>query len=82
MLDAPQTSLCLIASIGAMEEIRRKLVWAERENFGGWACSECLWVYNPQGPLIGESLDEMKSFYEKQRDQEFARHVCAEHQKL
>ena len=64
-----------------MKDVRRKLVWAERQDFCGWACSECLWVFNPQGPLFGESLDQMKGYYEQQRDKEFKSHVCAEHAK-
>jgi hypothetical protein len=63
----------------AMEAMRRKLVWVERQNFQGWACSECAWAFNPLGPLVGESIDEMKKHYELQRDKEFATHICAEH---
>jgi len=59
--------------------MRRKLVWVERQNFQGWACTECAWVFNALGPLVGQSIDEMKMNYEKQRDKEFASHVCAEH---
>jgi hypothetical protein len=59
--------------------MRRKLVWVERQNFQGWACTECAWVFNALGPLVGHSLDEMKMNYEKQRDKEFASHVCVEH---
>jgi hypothetical protein len=62
-----------------MEAMRRKLVWVERENFQGWACSECVWAFNPLGPLVGKSIDEMKMHYELQRDKEFAAHICAEH---
>ena len=64
-----------------MEAMRRKLVWVERRNVHGWACSKCEWVFNPAGPPIGESLDGMKSHYEAQRDKEFASHVCAQHPK-
>lgn len=59
--------------------MRRKLVWVESQNFQGWACSECGWAFKPAGPLVGESIDEMKMLYERQRDKEFASHVCAEH---
>jgi hypothetical protein len=59
--------------------MRRKLVWVESQNFQGWACSECAWAFKPVGPLIGESIDEMKMHYEHQRNKEFASHVCAEH---
>jgi len=36
-------------------------------------------VFNPQGPPSGNSLEEMKKYYEQQRDKEFAAHLCAEH---
>jgi hypothetical protein len=57
----------------------RKLVWIENQNFLGFGCSECNWVFNPSGALVGQLLDEMKHKYEAQRDKEFAAHVCAEH---
>ena len=65
-----------------MESTRRKLVWAERANFEGWACAECAWVFNPAGPLVGGTMDEMKMSYQTQRDKEFAVHVCAEHPRI
>jgi hypothetical protein len=55
----------------------RKLVWIEKENLLGWGCSECAWVCDLSGPPIGNSLDEMMRNYLKQRDTEFAAHVCA-----
>jgi hypothetical protein len=63
----------------AVEASRRELVWVEKKNFQGWACSECAWEFNPSGPLIGESLDKMKTHYQEQRDKEFKSHVCAQH---
>lgn len=62
-----------------MEPMGRKVVWTERQNFQGWACTECAWTFNPIGPLVGESIDEMKRIYAQQRDKEFKSHVCAEH---
>jgi ribosomal protein L37AE/L43A len=62
-----------------MEPMRRKLVWVERPNFQGWACTQCAWTFNPSGPLVGESIDDMKTNYEEQRNTEFASHICAEH---
>jgi hypothetical protein len=64
-----------------MEAMPRELVWVERENFHGWACSECAWAFKPLGPLVGKSIDEMKMHYELQRDKEFASHICAEHRR-
>jgi hypothetical protein len=62
-----------------MDPMRRKLEWAERPNFQGCACTACAWVFSPIGPLVGESIDEMKMKYQQQRDKEFTSHVCAEH---
>jgi len=62
-----------------MDAMHRKLVWVERRNFQGWACTECAWVFNPLGPLVGETLEEMKTHYEQQRAKEFTSHLCAEH---
>jgi hypothetical protein len=36
-------------------------------------------VFNPSGPVVGRSIDEMKTHYEQQRDEEFTSHVCATH---
>jgi hypothetical protein len=67
-----------------VDATRRKLVWVwlTRLNFGVWTCSECAWVFNPLGPPIGDSLEEMQVHYEQQRDKEFASHICAEHPKV
>jgi hypothetical protein len=62
-----------------MEPMRRKLVWVERRDFQGGACSECAWVFNPSWPFVDKSIDEMKTEFGQQRDKEFASHVCAEH---
>jgi hypothetical protein len=59
-----------------MEAKRRILLRVETQNFQGWACSECAWVFNPSGPLAGESIDEMKMHYKQQRAKAFASHVC------
>jgi len=57
----------------------RKLVWIENQNFQGFGCSECNWMFKPASALVGGSLDEMKQRYEAQRDKEFAAHVCVKH---
>jgi len=59
----------------------RQLVWIVKQNFQGFGCSECDWVFQPSGALFGQSLDEMKRNYEAQRDKEFAAHLCAKHPK-
>jgi hypothetical protein len=61
-----------------MEARRRELEWVERQNFHGWACSECAWEFKSAGPPTGGSLEEMKKHYQQRRDKEFASHVCAE----
>jgi hypothetical protein len=66
---------------GTMEARRRRLVEVENQNFKGWVCNECAWVFRPSGPLGGESIDEMKAHYIQQRDKEFASHVCEKYPK-
>jgi hypothetical protein len=61
--------------------MHRNLRWIEKEGFGGWACSECAWVFILSGPPTGKSLNEVVQNYEQQRDKAFAIHVCAEHPK-
>jgi hypothetical protein len=55
----------------------RNLVWIKSQNFEGFGCSECQWVFNPTGTLVDKSLDQMKQTYEAERDKEFAAHTCA-----
>jgi hypothetical protein len=57
--------------------MQRELVWIENQNFQGFGCSQCDWVFKPSGAPVGETLGEMKQKYEAQRDKEFAAHVCA-----
>ena len=57
----------------------RKLVWIKNQNFEGFGCAGCNWIFKSSSRLVGDSLDEMKRKYEDQRDKEFAEHVCAEH---
>ena len=54
----------------------RKLMRVESQNFQGWVCSECAWVFNPLGPPAGQSIEEMKTHYKEQRDKEFDSHLC------
>jgi hypothetical protein len=57
----------------------RKLVWIEKQDFQGFGCFECNWMFKPSSALGGESLDEMKQQYEALRDKEFAAHDCVKH---
>jgi hypothetical protein len=57
----------------------RRMLWLDQGQFRGWACSECAWMFNPSGPLVGKTIEEMKQRYETERDKEFKSHVCAAH---
>jgi hypothetical protein len=57
----------------------RDLVWVKTQNFLGWGCSECAWVFKPSDAPLGNSIEEMKENYGRQRDKEFASHNCATH---
>jgi len=57
----------------------RKLVWIESQNFQGFGCAQCNWVFKPSGTFVIEPLNEMKQKYEAQCDREFAAHVCVKH---
>ena len=59
----------------------RKLVRVEGRSFEGWGCSECAWVFNPSGPPVGKSLDEMTRNFQMQLAEEFASHACAKHRR-
>ena len=61
----------------ARESWSRKLVRVEERSFKRWGCSECAWVFNPSGPPVGRSLDEMKQNFQTQLSEEFASHDCA-----
>ena len=50
----------------------RKTVWIKEENVMGWGCSECAWVFNPSGPPIGKTLDQMTRNFHAQLSEEFA----------
>jgi len=60
----------------------REMIWVKSPRSERWACSECAWAFNPSGPPVGNSLDEMKQNFERQRDKEFAAHVCAQHPRI
>jgi hypothetical protein len=59
----------------------KTMIWVSTAQFEGWACSECAWTFNPSGPPVGATLDQMKQNFERRRDKEFASHVCAQHPK-
>ncbi len=53
----------------------------QSQNSQGFGCSECNWKFRASGPLVGDSLDQMKRKYEAERDKEFAAHVCVSRHK-
>jgi len=57
----------------------RKMIWVKSAHSEFWSCSQCAWAFKPSSPPHGTSLAEMMQNFERQRDQEFASHVCAEH---
>ncbi len=57
----------------------RKMIWVESAHSASWTCSECAWAFNPSGPPRGAHLEEMKQNFERQREKEFASHVCTQH---
>jgi hypothetical protein len=62
-----------------MKTLVRQMVWIKTPRIVAWGCSECAWTFRPSGPPLGAGLDEMKQNFERQRDKEYASHVCAEH---
>lgn len=62
-----------------MRPMHRKLIWTESPNFQGWGCSQCAWVFNPSWPPVGNSMEEMKTNFEQERDKQFASHLCAKY---
>jgi rubredoxin len=59
----------------------RKLIFVKTARSESWSCSECGWAFNPSGPPRGHSLEDMMQDFERQREKEFAAHVCMQHPK-
>jgi hypothetical protein len=59
----------------------RRMIWVKSAHREGWACSECAWAFDDDGPPEGDSIDEMARNYERKRDKEFKVHVCSQHPK-
>ena len=73
----PWESFAMRVRSDRVRSMARKLVWIESQDFEGFGCSQCQWVFNPAGPLVDRALDKMKEAYEVERDKAFASHVCA-----
>src|ERR1700691_4768855 len=57
----------------------RTLALIRAAHFHGPSCSRCAWLFRPEGPPTGISLQQMKEDYMRRCNEEFAAHVCAEH---
>ena len=76
----PETATYSIRTRYSAGESRlRTLIWISDPHFHGPGCSQCAWLFRPSGPPIGNSLMEMKKNYRRSCNEEFARHICAEH---
>jgi hypothetical protein len=69
----------MIERVRVKKSFMRQMVYIRTERARVWGCSSCAWTFNPSGPPRGNSLEEMKQNYERQRDKEYASHVCTEH---
>lgn len=72
--NAPQRGQCTNPGLPPT----RQMVWVKTRQMEAWTCSACAWAFNPSGPPLGNSLEEMMLNYELQRDEEYADHRCAE----
>ena len=64
---------------GAKESSSRKLAWVEGQKVAGWGCSNCAWVFHPSDLPSGKSLDELTAHAQRQLDNDFDSHNCAEY---
>ena len=55
---------------------QRRMVWIKTPRMEAWACCACAWAFQPSGPPVGDSLEEMMRNYELHRDAEYASHIC------
>jgi len=58
----------------------RELIEA-KELAGQWACSNCEWPFEANVPIktVDPYLDKAQEEYQRQRDQQFAAHACADY---
>lgn len=59
----------------------REMIWVQTENVESWGCSECDWIFKPSGPPHGFAMEDMKQNFEREREQGFKSHVCAQHKR-
>ena len=58
----------------------RELKWIEKQDFEGFGCSQCSWVFRSTAPLNGASLGDAIIIFEGERDKAFAAHDCGNHE--
>src|SRR5260221_682338 len=56
----PQDTVLFYTGWAYTPAMPRRLVWIENQNFQGFGCSECNWLFRPITALLHESLDQMK----------------------
>jgi hypothetical protein len=62
-------------------QTRRKLVWVERPDFAGWACSDCDWTFVVPAAPAGEHLGSVVADVESLMEKGFASHLCEGHKR-
>jgi len=53
----------------------RRVIWIEKQNFQGFACSGCDWRFEPSGMPEGNSLEEMERHFKEQLAKEFRKRI-------
>jgi len=57
----------------------RAMIRFQMQEVNFWGCSDCAWVFRPSGPPLGNTIEAMGENYDRERDNNFAAHVCAQH---
>jgi len=61
----------------------RKLSFVDRDDFAGWACSECGWTFRPPETDVTRGTDTLDNLILRSQqlaEQAFAAHACANSQ--
>ena len=59
----------------------RHVVFVSDLNKSGWKCSDCEWVFQPSRSMAGRTLAEIRQNFDRDLEEKFIEHVCAEHPK-
>ena len=57
----------------------RMPMWISETNSRAPGCSRCAWMFQASGLPTGITFEEIKENFVQRCEEEFARHVCAEH---